>query len=143
MFTELEKKTLTTPPAVPAAVAAQHQSWFQRRPIPVWIIFAWASLQMFAVLVEMSRIHYFEQISSGLVSPVHALIGFLFPALFFLGGLFLFMLRKVTILFFGGYLIWGVAKIVFSALHVEYLSLALVAGICIYSLRLAKKKMLR
>ncbi|MDB5978962.1 MAG: hypothetical protein JWR07_5722 [Nevskia sp.] len=98
---------------------------------------------MVAVLVEMSRIHYLEQISSGLVSPVHALIGVLFPALFFLGGLFLFMLRKVTILFFGGYLIWGVAKISFSALHVEYLSLALVVGICIYSLRLAQKKKLR
>lgn len=117
--------------------------WYQRRPIPVWVVFVWSALQMLAVFIAMSKAHYLEQINNGFVSPVHALIGLLFPMLFFLGGLSLFLLRKVTVVFFGAYFIWGVVKIGFSAPYISYLSLAIVAGICIYSLRLASQGRLR
>jgi hypothetical protein len=72
-------------------VQVSAQRWFQRRPIPVWIIFALCSLQMFGILVAMSDTHYLEAINSGYVSPAHAIIGFLFPLLLFLGGLLLFL----------------------------------------------------
>src|SRR5882672_3005398 len=72
--------------------------WFQRRPIPVWIVFVLTSLNMLGVVVAISNSGILGAIAAGDVSLSHAFLGFLFPLLLFLGGLSLFLMRKVTIL---------------------------------------------
>lgn len=119
------------------------RDWILRRPIPVWILFAWATLQLLGVLAAMKNAHYLDAITEGFVSPVHALAGFAYPFLFFLGGVLLLFLRRAAVLMYGAYLVWGIARILAGGQWPEYLSLAIVAGICVYCWQLIVRGTLR
>jgi hypothetical protein len=109
--------------------------WYQNRPIPVWIILALYVLQMIAILVVMARVHYLTLLSEGDESIGHALMAFSYPLLALLGAICLFLRRKLAIVFFGAHLAMGLVRLVADARFHDYLSLALVVGIFIYSLR--------
>lgn len=108
------------------------REWTLRRPVPVWIVFAWAALQLLGVLTAMKNAHYLDAINEGLVSPFQALVGFAYPFLFFLGGALLLFLRRAAVVVFGAYFVWGVVRILAGSQWPAYLSLAIVAGICVY-----------
>jgi hypothetical protein len=123
--------------------AGSQQRWFQRRPIPVWIIFALSALQMYGIFVAMHEVHYLDAINRGLVSPIHAFVGLIYPLLLFIGATLLFFMRKASVFFFVAFLAWGLARISLSMPYSNYLGLALDVGICIYALRLAAQGKLR
>jgi hypothetical protein len=108
-------------------------NWFRRRPIPVWIIFAWCTLQLFGVIMYMDNTHYFDAIHNGEVSPFSATLGFLYPLLFFVSGVFLLLLRRVALALFSAYLLWGILKIAGGATFMPILSLALVSAVVMYA----------
>lgn len=128
------------------AAGPDPRSWFEKRPIPVFVIAALCLLQFLGVvlfiwdhwadLVEMMR--------RGIESPVTFLFRLVYPFLLLAAGLTLLALRKAALVFFGAYLVWGVEKIIVQTLNFPgYLSLAMVFGVLVYCLRLAKEGVLR
>ena len=104
----------------------------RRRPIAVWIIFAICTLQLLTILIFMHKSHYFDAVRAGAIAPISAFFGFLYPFLFFLGGVLLLLLRKAAIVVFGIYLGWGILKVVSGTTHGGVLDLVLAAGILAY-----------
>lgn len=145
---------MTAPHEVPVADTSMQESshshpprelrdWTLRRPVLVWILFTWATLQLLGVLVAMKKAHYLDAINEGIVSPVHALVGFAYPFLFFLGGALLLFLRRAAVFVFGLYLVWGIVRLLAGGQWPAYLSLAIVAGICVYCWQLIVRGTLR
>ena len=120
--------------------------WFMNRPIPVWIITAFCCFQFIGILAYILQNSglVLELLKTGAESPIAFISKLLYPFLLFLGGLFLFFLRKFAIYFFIAYLLWGVTKIIGNPItFYSYLSLAIVVGVCIYCFRLRQKNVLK
>lgn len=107
-------------------------AWIRRRPIPVWIISTFCTLQMLGVVVAIRNSGYIAAIRAGEVSVLHAVFGALYPFLLFVGGVLLLLLRRSALTFFMAYFVWGVLKIVNATAYPAYLSLSLVSGIIMY-----------
>ena len=108
------------------------RNWFLRRPIPVWIIFAFGALSLIGALRTMVSDNYMGMVFNGEISPFQAIAFFLYPFLFFLGCVLLFFLRRSAFYIYVTYFIWGFSKILYGTNDPAYLSLAIVVGICIY-----------
>jgi hypothetical protein len=122
------------------------KSWFECRPIPVFIITALCVLQFLGIMLYISE-HWSELVDlvrRGAESPLAFVWKLVYPFLLLTAGLTLLTLRKVAILFFGAYLAWGIGKIIVHTIDFPgYLSLALVFGVLVYCLRLVKQGILR
>jgi hypothetical protein len=131
-----------TLPATPAPAG----NWFSRRPIPVYIIATFCVLQFIGVSMAVADAwgQLFALMNTGAMSPAAFIGKLLYPALLFAAGVTLLLLRRVSVVFFGIYLAWGVAKIVAApTVFMSYLSLSLVSGAVVYCVRLAKNGLLR
>ena len=129
------------PPRASLAVQRGVKAWFLRRPIPIFIIAAFCILQYIGILTELARnwTAYLGLIESNAVSPVVFFGKLVYPTLLFAAGTALLLLwSRTAVVLFAAYLAWGFARIV-VATPTDYLSLALVFGFLVYSLRLASK----
>lgn len=129
-----------------ATDSGAENGWFNKRPIPVFIISALCTLQFVGITLALFQHwqEFFELVRSGLESPLMFIIKLLYPFFLLSAGLSLFFMRKVAIAFFGIYLVWGIGKIVVNPLNFPgYLSLALVFGVFIYCLRLRQQRLLK
>lgn len=126
--------------------SSTENGWFYKHPIPVFIISAFCTLQFVGITLALfqHRHEFFELVRTGVESPLMFIVRLLYPFFLLSAGLSLFFMRKVTIVFFGVYLAWGIGKIVVNPLDFPgYLSLALVFGMFIYCLRLGQKRLLK
>ncbi len=118
------------------------KAWFVRRPIPIFVIAAFCILQYLDILTELTRnwSGYLNLIDRGAVSPLAFIVKLAYPTLLFAAGVsLLFLWGRTAVVLFGCYLAWGVARIV-VATPTDYLSLGLVFGCLVYSLRIAAKR---
>ena len=113
------------------------------RPILVLLTFAFCWLQLLGVIYAMHDNHLLDLIDRGYVSPLQALTGFAFPLLLFLGGLALYFMRRIALVFFGAYFLWGVVKFESATSLVSPLSLLVALAILVYAIALEAGKRLR
>jgi hypothetical protein len=128
------------------SVSPVRRNWFLSRPIPVWIIAAFCTLQFLGISMFMASNwpDFRQHMAEGLISPLGLLGKLLYPFLFLIAGISLLLLRKVAIALFVLYFFWGVAELI--AAHGDrlgYMSLALTFGIIVYALRLRNKGLLQ
>lgn len=120
-------------------------AWFQRRPIPIYIISAYAILQWVAItlyMVEKWSV-FMELIRTGALAPLPFAAGFVYPFILFIGGVLVLRMRKSAIYFFGTYLALGLYKVLSQNVSFPgYVDLALVFGILVYCLRLRQQRLL-
>jgi hypothetical protein len=114
-------------------------SWFQSRPIPVFIISAWCILQFIGV--SLFIINHWQEVkelvNTGIQSPIVFIGDLFYPFIMFTAGILLLFMQKSATIAFGLYLSWGVIKVLSQDIDFPgYLSLALVFGVFVYCLRL-------
>jgi hypothetical protein len=124
-----------------AQSVSSNASWFSSRPVPVFIIAAWCILQLIGIsifMVENWR-EVSEPVRIGMESPLAFACKFLYPLVLFIAGILLLFMRKAATYAFGLYVAMGIAQVFSKNVDFQgYLSLALVFGIFVYSLRLHK-----
>jgi hypothetical protein len=129
-----------------APLTSSKGSWFSSRPIPVFIIAAWCILQLVGItifMVENWR-EVSEPVRVGMESPLAFAGKFFYPFVMFIAGILLLFMRKAATYAFGLYVAMGIAQVFSKNIDFQgYLSLALVFGIFVYSLRLHKAGHLR
>lgn len=85
----------------------------RKRPVPVYLIAALCTFQLGALIYLVSS--GWQQldlaISTGTLSPVGFLAGFLFPLFHFTSAMLLFFMRKAGAYAFGAYLAWSVVRL--------------------------------
>lgn len=114
-------------------------SWFNKRPIPVFIISAWCILQFIGVTLFIINNwqEVTELVQTGVESPITFIGKLFYPFTMFVAGILLLLMRKSATIAFGLYLAWGIIKVVTQSSSFQaYLSLALVFGVFVYCLRL-------
>jgi hypothetical protein len=87
-----------------------------KRPIPVYLITIWCTLQIvgLGIFITDSWQDIRQIVYSGVESPAAFVAGLIFPALFFVSGLLLFFMRKAATYAFLAYLSWGLLKIILN-----------------------------
>ena len=114
-------------------------SWFNKRPIPVFIISAWCIIQFIVVTLFIldSWHEIIELVKTGAESPLSLIGKFLNPFIMFIAGILLLFMRKSATIAFGLYLasglIWQVTQ---SSSFQGYLPLAIVLLVFVYCLNL-------
>ncbi|WP_035373769.1 LPXTG cell wall anchor domain-containing protein [Pseudoduganella violaceinigra] len=85
-----------------------------KRPVPVYLVTAWCTLQAVLVLVLVcsSWDRYYYLVATGNQSPAAFIAGLLFPLVLLLAGLLLFFMRKAATYAFGIYLASACWKLV-------------------------------
>ena len=103
-----------------AAPAASTPSWFNARPIPVFIIASWCILQFLGIVIFMAS--YWEDATEPVRTGAESSIGFvvklLYPMILFWAGVLLPFMRKLATLAFGIYLAWGCFRLVTQ--HIDF-----------------------
>lgn len=113
-----------------------------KRPIPVYLIAALCMLQVAALIYIVSKgwPQIRSAISTGAISPVAFLAGFLFPLLHFASGMLLFFMRKAGAYAFGAYLVWSIVRLFTNdRIPTTFADLALTIAITAYSVWLYRR----
>lgn len=129
------------PPVAEVDASAPVGNWFSRRPIAVYVIAVFCTLQFLGVSLAVfdARSQLVELVNSGAMSPISFIGKLLYPTLLFAGGVALLLLKRAAVVFFVTYFAWGIAQIVAAPMEfMSYLSLSMVFGVVVYCLRLAK-----
>ncbi|WP_457425691.1 hypothetical protein [Roseateles sp. P5_E7] len=120
--------------------------WFNRRPIPVFIIAALCILQFLGIALYLADHWYglLELVRTGAESPFGFVFKLVYPFFLLGAGLALLFMRKLAIVLFSIYCAWGVGKIVVQTIDFPgYVSLAMVFGVLVYCFRLQQRGLLR
>ena len=122
------------------------RAWYLRKPIPVYIISAYCTLQWLCITFYMigQWALFRELMRTGALAPIPFAAGFIYPLVLFAGGILLFFMRKVAVSFFVVYLLLGLQKVLTQ--NVSFpgrFDLALVSGILVYCLRLRHARWLK
>ncbi len=117
--------------------------WFQRRPIPVFIISIVCTLSFVGFALFVSRNWTgFEQLMHD--APIKLVTFALYPLLLLSGGWLLLFMREEAIILFILYFVWGLGKTISENVpFLIYPELALVFAVIVYCLHLRKRNLLR
>jgi hypothetical protein len=121
------------------------RAWFARRPIPIYIICAYCTLQWVAITLFMIEkwSTFVELVRTGALAPVPFAAGFIYPLILFIAGIFLLFMRKAAVLWFALYLLLGLYKVLTQNVSFPgYIDVALIFGVLVYCLRLNQCKQL-
>jgi hypothetical protein len=131
-----------SPPKAPLEPRGGMRAWFSRRPIPVFAIAAFCIVQYVFIVGELARnwSGYVRLMDTGAVSPIVFFARLAYPTLLFLAGVALLARwnRAATVLF-AAYAAVGAVRLAAGDL-VGIVSLAIVVGCAIYSLRAAARR---
>jgi len=131
-----------SPPKAPLEPRGAMRAWFSRRPIPVFVIAAFCILQYVFIVGELARnwSGYVQLMDTGAVSPIVFFARLAYPTLLFLAGVALLARwSRVAAVLFAAYAAVGAARLAAGDL-VGIVSLAIVVGCMIYSLRAATRR---
>ena len=114
----------------------------KRRPIPVYIIFTFCTLQFVAICSTL--IQGWDEVTylvrNGVESAPVFIGKLMYPTILFLAGVALVWMKRIATYLFAVYLAIGIIRVVMQpATFAPYLSLAIIAGIVVYCFRMKQQ----